>query len=238
MPDTIKLHTSVKMIAHRGVSGLEPENTGAAFLAAGTRSYYGIETDVHCTKDGRFIVIHDDTTQRTTGKRGTVEKMTFDELRALPVKALNGVLRHDLRLPSLEEYIRTCKAHSKQSILELKNHMLPHQIQTLVDIIRAEGWLERTTFISFELPNMLFLRRLLPNQPLQFLTKSVKDKLLRVLEEYRLDLDAKFQILTPKLVDACHRRGLLVNAWTVNTPGDAMRLIDMGVDFITTNILE
>lgn len=238
MYDTIKLKAAVKMIAHRGLSGLEPENTGPAFLAAGIRSYYGIETDVHCTRDGKFIVIHDDTTQRTTGTRGTVEKMTFAELRALPVKGLDGNLRHDLRLPSLEEYIRTCKEYAKQSILELKNHMPPNHVQSLVDIIRSEGWLEHTTFISFDLPNMLCLRRLLPNQRLQFLTKSFKDKLLQVLEEYRLDLDAKFQILTPKIIDACHRRGLLVNAWTVNSPADGTRLAEMGVDFITTNILE
>ena len=58
MKNTIKIaHGGVKMIAHRGLSGLERENTAAAFVAAGNRSYYGMETDIHRTKDGRFIVI-------------------------------------------------------------------------------------------------------------------------------------------------------------------------------------
>ena len=64
MKDTIKLGAPVRMIAHRGVCGLERENTCAAFVAAGNRSYYGVETDVHRTADGKFIIIHDDNISR------------------------------------------------------------------------------------------------------------------------------------------------------------------------------
>ena len=61
--NTIKFDTKNKplMIAHRGVSGLERENTCPAFVVAGVKSYYGIETDVHVTRDGEIIVFHDDT---------------------------------------------------------------------------------------------------------------------------------------------------------------------------------
>ena len=55
--DSIKLDTrTAKMIAHRGLSGIEKENTNAAFIAAGNRSYFGIETDVHKTVDGKFVI--------------------------------------------------------------------------------------------------------------------------------------------------------------------------------------
>ena len=59
MNNTIKLENKghTQMIAHRGVCGLEPENTNAAFIAAGNRSYYGIESDVHKTADGKFVSI-------------------------------------------------------------------------------------------------------------------------------------------------------------------------------------
>ena len=61
--NTCKLETlKPRMIAHRGVSGLERENTCAAFVAAGNRGYFGIETDVHLTADGQYVIIHDDTT--------------------------------------------------------------------------------------------------------------------------------------------------------------------------------
>ena len=56
--DTIKFNKkNVKIIAHRGLSGIECENTNAAFVAAGNRSYFGIETDVHITADGKFVLV-------------------------------------------------------------------------------------------------------------------------------------------------------------------------------------
>ena len=73
--DTIKIDKkNVKMIAHRGVSGLETENTCAAFIAAGNRSYWGIETDLYRTADGRFVVFHDSTTMRLSGTDYTIEQ--------------------------------------------------------------------------------------------------------------------------------------------------------------------
>ena len=106
-----KQGTNVKMIAHRGLSGLERENTCAAFVAAGNReTYWGIETDIHCTADGKYVIIHDDTTTRVSGVEMTVEETNFDTLRSLRLldKERESV-RWDLVLPTLEEYISICK---------------------------------------------------------------------------------------------------------------------------------
>ena len=66
--DTIKINkNSVKMVAHRGLSGLEIENTNPAFTLAGKHSYYGIETDIRRTVDGRFVICHDDNLNRIAG---------------------------------------------------------------------------------------------------------------------------------------------------------------------------
>ena len=238
MHDTIKLDTAVSIIAHRGLSGLERENTNAAFVAAGNRSYYGIETDIHRTKDGRFIVFHDDTIERLAGVDGVVEEMTFEELRQLRLRDMDGNIREDLLLPSLEEYIRICKKYGKQSILELKNHFEPADIQQIIAIIQQEGWLEHTTFISFDLPNVLYVRRLLPEQPVQYLVDEPPENLLETLTENRLDLDIYYRFLNPELVSACHEAGVLVNTWTVDSVEDGLRAAQMGVDYITSNILE
>ena len=124
MNDTIKVEKGkTKMIAHRGVSGLERENTLAAFVAAGNRSYYGIETDIHTTADGKFIIYHDDTLERLLGKKENVEACTFEYLRSLRLTDLNGNPREDLCLPTLEEYLRVCRQYGKQAILELKNQL-------------------------------------------------------------------------------------------------------------------
>ena len=91
--DTIHIDSkNVQMVAHRGVSGLETENTASAFVAAGNRSYYGIETDVHRTADGQFVVFHDDNTQRVAGDAMVVEETTYETLRSLRLKVDHNLL--------------------------------------------------------------------------------------------------------------------------------------------------
>lgn len=237
--DSIRIDSgNVLMIAHRGLSGLERENTNAAFVAAGMRSYFGIETDIHRTSDGQFVVFHDDTTARLTEMDWVAEEHTLAELQTLTLKDMDGRPRSDLTLPTLDEYIRICKKYGKVSVLELKNHMEPEDIQKIIGIIRAEDHLEQTIFISFDLPNMLCIRKKLPNQAAQFLTSKITEDLLDILIVNDLDLDIYHRALTPEFTAHVHEAGHKVNVWTVDDPADARRMIEMGVDFITSNILE
>ena len=239
MQDTIHVNLpGVKMVAHRGVSGLERENTCAAFVAAGNRSYFGVETDIHRTADGRYIVFHDDNLTRLLGDGRVVEEMCFDELRALRLTDLDGNARGDLLLPTLEEYVHICKKYDKDCVLEIKNHFEPEDIDNVIAIIRGIGWLERTIFISFDLPNMICIRERLPQQRAQYLVSTFGDDLLDILTGHHLDLDIKYSSLIAEQVRACHEAGIQVNVWTVNEAADAERLAGYGVDFITSNILE
>ena len=239
MQDTIHVNLpGVKMVAHRGVSGLERENTCAAFVAAGNRSYFGVETDIHRTADGQYIVFHDDNLVRLLGDERVVEEMRFDELRALRLTDLDGNARGDLLLPTLAEYVNICKKYDKDCVLEVKNHFEPEDIDNVIGIIRGIGWLERTIFISFDLPNMLCIREKLPQQRAQYLVSTFGDDLLSILTQNHLDLDIKYSSLSAEQVRACHEAGIKVNVWTVNEAADAERLAGYGVDFITSNILE
>lgn len=239
MQDTIHVNLpGVRMVAHRGVSGLERENTCAAFVAAGNRSYFGVETDIHRTADGQYIVFHDDNLVRLLGDERVVEEMRFDELRALRLTDLDGNARGDLLLPTLAEYVNICKKYDKDCVLEIKNHFEPEDIENVIAIIRGIGWLERTIFISFDLPNMLCIREKLPQQRAQYLVSTFGDDLLAILTQNHLDLDIKYSSLSAEQVRACHEAGIEVNVWTVNEAADAERLAGYGVDFITSNILE
>ncbi len=240
---TVKLTDkgSVRMIAHRGLSGLETENTHAAFVAAGNRSHYGIETDVHKTADGEFVVIHDDTTARVAGDDLSVEGSTFEELRALLLKQKNGEKgRTDIRIPTLEEYIGICRQYDKTAVLELKNRFEKDDIAEVIRRIETQDYLDRVVFISFWYENLLDLRELLPDQPVQFLTgaRDDWDWLVGELASHRFGLDVQWGQVTKALCDRCHKAGVEVNCWTVDHPDDAARLIAMGVDYITSNILE
>lgn len=249
--NTVKIaKESVFMIAHRGLSGLEPENSVPAFIAAGNRSYYGIETDVHVTKDGKFVVIHDDDTDRVAGEFLSVEGSTYEALRKVVLSDLcrleieAGVKkkglkkRKELFIPSLEDYIAICKKYEKRCILELKNLFVPEDIERLVKEIRELDYLEHVVFISFERANMTELRRMLPDQPLQYLVKQYSQEVLDVLKQYQLDLDIKYTALSREIVEEVHANGRKVNCWTCDSKEAAEQLVSWGVDFITSNYLE
>lgn len=238
--DTIHIDSrGVKMIAHRGASGLETENTASAFVAAGNRSYFGIETDVHRTADGQFVVIHDDNTARVASDYLEVEKTTFETLRALRLRDTDGEKgRADLRIPTLREYVRICKKYDKVGVLELKNRIPAKDIWRIVSIIEEEEYLPHIIFISFSLENLIDLRAILPEQPAQLLTWSWKDDLIDTLRKYHLDLDIGYPALTPEHVKELKAAGITINCWTVDDPDAARSLVEMGVDQITSNILE
>lgn len=241
--DTIKIDKKqVKMVAHRGASGLERENTTPAFVAAGNRSYFGVETDIHRTADGKYVVIHDETTSRVS--RGLVnidvEANPYDAVKDLVLPDKDGsTLRQDIRIPLLVEYVHICKKYDKTCVLELKNAFSRKEIREILAIIREMGWLDRVIFISFVLENCLTLRELRPDQPVQWLTDDpLTEEQIALLIERRVGLDAYYPLISPELVQKFHDAGLEVNCWTVDDPAWAAKLVDMGVDYITSNILE
>ena len=240
--NTIKFDSKeTKVVAHRGLSGLETENTCAAFVAAGNRSYFGIETDVHRTADGKFVVIHDDNTQRVGVDHLVVEESTFDTLRNLQLLDKDGKRsRSDLRIPTLAEYIGICKKYGKVAVLELKNSFVQEDIDAIVEIIRGLEYLEEVIFISFDYDNLLKLRNTCPGQAAQFLTHKVEswDELIDRLVKDKLDLDVYYKLLTKELVDRLHAAGIVINVWTCDDAEAGEQLAAWGVDQITSNILE
>lgn len=249
--NTIKMEKkNTLMVAHRGVCGLEPENSIPAFVAAGNRSYYGIETDVHVTRDGKFVAIHDELTGRVAGDDLNVEESSYEMVRKVVLndfcmmeektgkKIGNLRGRDDLLIPRLCDYINICKKYEKVAVLEVKNTMEPAVLARMVDEIKELDYLENVIFISFSLDNMIELRRLLPNQKLQYLTSTFNDEIHEALKKYKLDWDTWYPVLTKEIIDMLHADGIEINTWTVDDPEVAKKLIDWGIDYITSDILE
>lgn len=236
--DTIKINKkNVLMIAHRGVSGLETENTKEAFIIAGNKSYYGIETDVHVTLDGKFLICHDDNILRVTGKDLIIEQTNYDDIIKNKIYKFKTDI-NQLEFPNLTDYINICKKYNKEAILEIKNEVKEEDALRIVEEIKSIGWLEHTTIISFCVINLLNIRKYYKDIKLQFLTGEFNDDLLKTLVNNNISLDYYFGNLTKEIIDKMHDNNLVVNCWTVDKEIDADNLIDMGVDMITSNILE
>ena len=238
--DTVKFNKKdVKIIAHRGLSGIETENTNSAFVAAGNRSYWGIETDIHKTADGVYVVFHDDNTGRMTNKDLVVEEVTYKELCELTLNDINGKQgRRDLVIPLLGDYICICKKYNKHGYLELKNAFTYEEIKEIIEIIESYEYLDGITFISFNMNNLIILRQILPNQNAQFLTGSFSNEILENLKKYKLDLDIDSQCVTKELVQTMKGNNIEVNCWVCDDAEDGEKLVECGVDYITSDILE
>ncbi len=239
--NTVRIDSKqTRMVAHRGVSGLERENTQLAFVAAGNRSYWGVETDVRTTADGHFIILHDDDTARVAGGVALKpEESNLTDLRALTLLEKDGSAGHAyLRLPTLEEYISVCKKYEKKCVLELKTPMNEAQTADMIARIRSLDYLEHVTFISFLFEDLVLVKKLVPEQKAQFLFGEITDEQFEEMKRHGMDVDIYYRKLTPELLKKFHNAGMEVNCWTVDDPADAARLVEWGVDYITSNILE
>ena len=107
----------VKLIAHRGLSSLAPENTLPAYVLAGKYGYFGAECDIHESSDGEFVLMHDDTINRMTNGKGKVKDYTKDELKKFEITGNNYPY---LRIPKLSEYLQVCKNEGVVPVIEIK----------------------------------------------------------------------------------------------------------------------
>ncbi len=230
---------NIKMVAHRGVSGLERENTCPAFVAAGVKSYHGIETDVHVTRDGRYIIAHDDDLKRIAGLDLVIRECDYDTLRQIRFTDRDGVTeRADIFLPSLDEYLSICKKYGKVAVLELKEQMKEGDVIGIAEAVEAAGMLKQTVFISFCGLNLLYLRRRFMNASAQYLSGNTEPETVEFILKNKFDADIYFGAVDKSFVDLMHENGRIVNVWTVDKLEDAERMRSLGVDMITSNILE
>ncbi len=165
----------------------------------------------------------------------------------LPANAVSGIrlrdrgsnkIRSDLTLPSLEEYIRICRRYDKVSVLELKTEGTIEQYTEMIELIKSLGHFEKTIFISFGKGNCLMVKEIAPEARVQYLTSTWSDDHLPWMKEKGIDLDIAHGAVRQELVELIHENGLEINCWTVDKAEDGERLASLGVDYITSNILE
>ncbi len=254
--DTIKIQKNkTLLIAHAGLMGMESSNTNAGFIAAGNRSYYGVETDVRVTGDKQIAVLHDPTTAGISPVELTVAESTLAELQSIPlydrpffygmekygVMPMQNALRSDLHIPSLGEYIHLCKKYGKVCVLELKSEMTADDIANILSQYKDHDYTDNVIYISFNRETLKEVRRQSANAGIQLLTgenQIFTDEFLDGVAADGFDLDIHVFTVTKELVERIHERGIRVNVWTCDWPERAAQLVEWGVDQITTNILE
>jgi len=220
----------VLRIAHRGASNFAPENTIEAFKKAVIWKIDVVEFDVHHTKDGKLVVMHDHNIERTTDGIGLIRNLSFKELRKFHEP--NGEV-----VPSLQEVLSIlknkciCKIDVKDKGIEEK----------LVNII-IKMHLENSIIVTSEIFSVLKkIKQLCPKIKIEAggfgYKKNISiDEIIRKAKSVNADIISPFyKIITKKLVEAAHKNGFEVHAWTVDDKRTIERMKRLGVDGITSN---
>ena len=232
----------VDNVAHRGASAYAPENTIAAFDKAVEMKADYIEIDVQRSKDGKLVVIHDTTVDRTTDGSGKVGNLTFKELRNLDAGSWKGEQFTGAQIPTFDEILD--RYHGKIGILiELKAPELYPGIEENIAKKLKERNLdkpqnEKIIVQSFNHNSMKKMNELLPKVPIGVLTSSSADTTEQALQEFSTYADyfnPSYGIVTPDLVNQVHSLGMKIGSWTVRSQEAADFLLDVGVDAIITD---
>ena len=229
----------MKMIAHRGYSKYELENTKEAFLAAANRSYFGIETDVTLLKDRSMILFHDDDLKRLVGSDTKIRDLTYKEAMGIELIAKGTYHTYNYHLGTFLEYLRICKHYNKYPVIELKWGFDNDAVDEIMKIILEEDMFDKSMIICYTMSTILYLKNKYPAYHTQFLLGFLySEEIINQCLEENINLDLRHDLVTKELVERFHTKGLEVNCWTVDTKEIYDRMVECGVDYITTNILE
>lgn len=232
----------IKFIAHRGYSGLGPENGKHAFYFTGTKrgAFWGCETDIRFTKDGEPVCMHDATIDRTTNGVGNVSDMTLSDLRQYDIDyvppsqiTVNPVGVFDKKVPTLAEYLEIMNYVNVVPVIELKED---GDILKVVNTIRKYGFEKDCVVISFSPYLLQKVRQYSPKIKMMYLVGELSQTEIDwALSLGNCGINMSYSLLNDDALALCRNHELEVGVWTVNNVSDIERAVRMGVDYITTD---
>lgn len=238
-----------RAIAHRGASGDFPENTLPAFHAAADADAPYMELDVHLTRDGEIVVIHDDDLNRIAGHVGVVAKMTAAEIFAADAGRNFSPERgfpfrgRGIRVPTLARVL--AEFQRRMFIIEIKE-TAPGIAAPMLDVIDRAGMRRRVLIASEHQAPLDEVRRLAPSIPTNFARGDVAEFLMGLPPGAppchprgdALQIPPEhdgWKLLTPEIIAAAHRIGVEVHVWTIDDEAGMRAALALGVDGILTN---
>lgn len=229
------------LLAHRGLMTDAPENTLPAFAAA-LELGFSLELDVHQTRDGHVVVIHDQTVNRTTNGKGNVTHMTLAELKTLDAGAWFHPCYAGLKIPTLEEVLKLVKERQRRPVIIAVNmkRLSPDIEKNIVRLVEQYDMFDQV--IPYEMPAESAERFKKANPRIKTGAGVVRraDLAEAIANPFFDDLSVDF-VPTAEQVRRAHARGKRVWLWDWGMPAGP-RLWDLcnqarqaGVDIICTN---
>lgn len=233
--------------AHRGGALLWPENSLTAFRNALALGADLLETDVHLTRDGEVVVLHDPTLERTTTGTGRVSEASLADLASLRLRARDGTVTPE-PVPTLSQVLDVLLASRAQLLLEIKvgadRQPYPGIEAKVLALVRARRLAERTVIMAFEGETVRRIRALDPSMRTALLVGQSRvqregvpprDTVRWAREVGASHLGIDHRILDPEVVGAARAAGIVLATWTVNDEADLRRVIAARVDIVISD---
>lgn len=222
-----------KFIAHRGISNCYPENTLIAYKYLKDNNFDYGECDVTFTKDDIPILLHDDKINRTSNKKGKICDLFYDDIKEYDFGSWFNEKFVGERIPLFSDFLRLCKTNNIKPYVEIKKLLnIEKHINILIDISRKLEMENDITWISFSIDVLKEINKY-SNARLGLLIKKLDFNNIDVIKflnlrknKSSLFINHKFNKLNKKIINECKKRGIELEAWTLNSKKEYMRLDD------------
>ncbi len=222
--------------AHRGLSSVAPENTAPALEEAGKAGFYAAEFDIMPTKDGVWILNHDDSVDKMTDGEGDVSSFTCEEIMQLNIDNGNGISNYpDLHFTTFENALAICYEYGMRAMVEVKGGT-PEDMPAMLEVLKASPAYETAIVIDFSEDRLAKVRELDKDVELWYLLNHITEEDIAFAEENNMGLAFNFGFADNyKMLKTAQEKGITLASWTVDFPPvvDWLRLF--GVKYITTN---
>jgi len=239
LSELAKNSDGVRLIAHRGLSAIAPENTLPAFTEAGKAGYFGAECDVRMTKDGKWVIMHDFDTKRMCGCVKAISSSSYETIAALKINNGANIEEYEnTGIPTVEEYLGVCVKYSLTPVIEVKNSDCSQDtMQSLYDAVYSVGGVKDVIFISFTKQALENIRTIDKNSVCLLLVDEMKNEDVDycVKNGFGVNFNANNKKLTDETVRYAVDSGVQVACWTVDSKETLNRMLDSGVYIFTTN---
>lgn len=224
--------------AHRGASGYAPENTLAAFQMAADMGADGVELDIQLTKDNQIVVIHDETIDRTSDGKGYVRDYTLEELRRFNYNKTKPEVEW-ADIPTMSEVFDLLKPTGLFINIEIKTgiYFYPQIEEKILALAKEKGMEDRVCYSSFNHYTVKRVQELNPSATVGFLYADGPIDMPDYGMKHGVQAlhPALYNLQFEGFVEECHKKGLLLNVWTVNEQEHMEKCCDLGVNAIITN---
>ncbi len=229
----------MNIFAHRGYSGIYPENTMLAFQKAQQTGCYGIELDVQLTKDGEVVIIHDETVDRTTDHTGRVCDYSLEALKKCNAGVLSKNPSLFLTIPTFEEYCVWVATTDLVTNIELKTSIIyyPELEEKTYELIKRYQLESKTLVSSFNHLSLCAMKALDSTIPCGALVpESGLVNAGYCANKFGFEYyHPAYSTMSKEAVDECHQYGIGVNVWTVNSMQALEDCLSWGCDGIFSN---